>query len=122
MLITPDFTEVTDSVGPGTYKARIIDASMGEWPATEQRQATPFVNWRMTTFGEAMDKNNGRSIFARTPITGKGAFKLRDLYKAATGEDPKSGGFDTEQLFGKEVSAIVTLDAKGYTDVKFRSL
>lgn len=122
MLVVPDLTECKDTVGPGVYKARILDATMGEWAATDSRKAIQFVNWRLTTFGEVEDKNNGRSIFAKTPLAGGGAFKIRDLYKAATGEEYKPGGFDTDQLLGKEVSAIVTTDQKGYQDVKFRAL
>jgi hypothetical protein len=114
-LITPDFTEVQDTVGIGTYKVRVVDAKAGEWPAKEDRAATPFINWQMKTFAESEEKNNGRSIFLRTPISGKGAFKLRDLYRACIGQD-LTGNFDTEQLFGKEVEVTVT-ERNGYNEV-----
>lgn len=122
-LIKPDFSQVQDHVEPGTYRARIVDAKIDEWPGKNGKPATPYINWRMETFQETEVKNNGRSIFMKTPITGKGAFRLRDLYRAATGEALDSE-FDTEQLMSKEVELVI-VDGKdaegnpsGYTDVK----
>lgn len=120
-LIQPDFTEVQENVTAGTYKVRIVDAKMGEW--NTERGTTPYINWSMETFGEDEAKNNGRRIFHKTPITGKGAFRLQQFYKAATKADLK-GGFDTEQLFGKELMATVVDgvdkegNATGYTEIK----
>ncbi len=123
-LIKPDLTQTTDSVGPGTYKVRIKDASIGEWAGKDGGPATTFINWRMETFGEAESKNNGRAIWNKTPVAGKGAFRLKDLYKAAMGED-LDGQFDTDMLMGKEVSVSVvdgvnfkTGEPTGYTEVK----
>lgn len=115
-LVKPDFTEVQDNVGVGTYRARITDAKLGAWPAKDDRPEQPFINWQMKTFGEAEEKNNGRSIFFRTSTTGKGAFMLRDLYKAAVGQ-VLVGSFDTEQLFGKEIE-VTLAERNGYTEVK----
>lgn len=124
MLITPDFTDVADSVTAGTYSVRITDAKVDKWEGRDGKPDTPYVNWRMETFGEPEEKNNGRSIFLKTAVIGKGAFRLRDLYKAATKQDLSGGNFDTEQLLGKEVKVTV-IDGKdregnptGYTEVK----
>jgi hypothetical protein len=66
----------------------------------------------METFDEAESKNNGRSIFMRTPVAGKGAFRLQDLYRAAT-STPLTGDFDTDTLLSKEVEVTVTDGAYG---------
>lgn len=120
-LVTPDFSEVADQVTAGTYKARITGAKFGEW--NTDRGTTKFVNWEMETFGEAEEKNNGRRIFHKTPINGKGAFRLQQFYKAAMKSD-LAGAFDTEMLLGKELQVTVVDgtdkegNATGYTDIK----
>ena len=120
-LIKPDFSEVQENVTAGTYKVRIVDGKTGEW--NTERGTTMYINWAMETFGESETKNNGRRIFYKTPVTGKGAFRLQQFYKAATRADLR-GEFDTEQLLGKEleVTVIDGMDkegnATGYTEVK----
>jgi len=121
MLITPDFSEVTDQVGAGEYCVRITDCKSGEW--NTQNGKTQFLNWTLDTFNEAEPKNNGRKIFHKTPISGKGAFRLQQFYKAAMKQDLK-GAFDPSMLFGKELKVAV-VDQKdkegnlnGYTEVK----
>lgn len=117
-LIEPDFSDVQDSVTPGTYKVRVVGAEPGAWAT-----GTKYVNWRLETFGESESKNNGRSIFFKTPTHGKGAFRLADLYRAAT-KQQLAGAFDTEQLLGKEVQVTVVDgtdkegNPSGYTEVK----
>lgn len=119
MLVTPDFAEISESITPGTYKARIVKGDLGEWST-----GTKYINWRMETFGEEDAKNNGRAIFHKTPIGGKGAFRLADLYRAAT-KQSLTGEFDTDQLMGKEVTVVVvdgvdnrTGTPTGYVEVK----
>lgn len=121
MLHEPDFTEVQDSIEPGTYSARIVGAESGEW--TKEDRVTKFVKWTLETFNEADPKNNGRKLFHRTPIQGKAAFLMRDLYRAAMGSDPK-GAFDDEMLLGKEIQVTVvdgvnrqTKEPTGYTEI-----
>jgi len=97
MLITPDFTEVAEEVAPGTYRGIIKKAEQKEWG-----EGKPYLNWEIETVGEQDPKNNGRRIFHKTALTGKGAFQLQKFYKAATGE-PLKGPFNTEQLYGKQI-------------------
>ena len=118
-LVTPDFTEVQDEVTPGTYKTRIVTAEQKEWSPGK-----PYINWTLETYGEPEQKNNGRKIFHKTSLTGKGAFMLQRFYRAATGE-VLQGAFDTEQLYGKNVEVEIvdgvnrqTGEATGYTEVK----
>ncbi len=123
MLLTPDFSEVKDSVGPGTYRVRVKAATLDKWET--EKGTTPYVNWQLETFGESDAKNNGRTVFHKTPIKGGGAFKLADLYKAATGQilNPKAPSFDTDMLLGREVE-IEVIDGMrngqptGYTEIK----
>lgn len=125
-LVTPDFSQISEDVGPGEYKARITGHKMGQWDAREGgSQPTVYIGWTLETFGEATDKNNGRKIFTNTPINGKGAFKLQDLYKASMGEAlPTGQGFDPTMLYGKEVEALITAPKGGgkYNDVKIKPL
>ena len=121
MLLSPDFSEIKDEVSPGTYKCMIRSGTVKEWP-----RGGMYVNWEMETYGESDSKNNGRRLFHKTPLSGGGAFKLQQFYKAATGQalDPSKPQFDTEQLNGAKVE-ITLVDGTdkegkltGYTDVK----
>ncbi len=119
MLVKPSFDEVMDEVTPGTYKGVVKNGVVKEWQSGGQ-----YVNWEIETYGETDSKNNGRRIFHKTPLSGKGAFLLQKFYKAATGE-ALTGQFDTEQLVGKCVELQLvdgvnrtTGEATGYTEVK----
>lgn len=103
-LIMPNFESVQDTVGEGIYKVRIVDGKLDKWEGKDGKPPTRFINWRMETFGEVEDKNNGRSIFHRTAIEGGGAFRFKDFVKAALGQEPESGKpFDFTLLYGQEV-------------------
>ncbi len=119
MLITPDFSEVADAVIPGTYKTIIKKGEVKEWP-----NGGAYVNWELETVGEQDPKNNGRRIFHKTSVSGKGAFMLQQIYQAAVGQ-ALTGKFDTEQLVGKVVVVELvdgvnrqTNEPTGYTEVK----
>lgn len=123
MLIVPDFTEVKDNVTPGVYKARIVDSKVDQWAGKEGKAPTVYINWTLETYGEQDEKNNGRKIFHKTPINGPGAFRLREFYKAAMGEECQ-GAFDRTMLHSREVEVTI-VDGKdkqgqltGYTEVK----
>lgn len=122
-LITPDFSDVKDNVGPGTYKVRIVDAKVDSWQGKDGKPDTTYVNWSLETFEEAESKNNGRRLFHKTPVNGGGAFRLQQFYKAAMKKD-LAGGFDTEEMLGKELEVTVVdgMDKMGnptgYTDIK----
>lgn len=116
-LIQPSFDEVQDSVEAGTYAVRIVDSKVDTWSGKDGKPDTPYVLWTMETFNEEDPKNNGRKVFDRTPASGKGAFRLQNLFKAATGEKI-SGEFETTQLHSRELKVVVALDDKGYTNVK----
>lgn len=117
-LIKPDFSEVSEisAVQPGTYNARIINAE-----AQTSKAGGAMINWKLELFGNP--EINGRTVFSRTMVSGKGAFRLQELYKAALGQTLE-GAFDTDDLLGKEL--IVTLvpgksqdgSPSNYPDVK----
>jgi len=119
MLVTPDFSEVAEEITPGTYKVRVKKGEVKEWPSGGQ-----YINWELETYGEKEPKNNGRRVFYKTSTTGKGAFMLQRMYKAAVGQ-PLTGPFDTEILVGKNLEVEVvdginykTQEKTGYTDIK----
>ena len=118
-LITPDFSEIQDTIAPGTYKCIVKKGEVKEWP-----NGGSYVNWELETYGESEQKNNGRRIFHKTATSGKGAFTLQQMYVAAVGT-ALTGAFDTEQLAGKQVAVEVvdgvnrqTGEPTGYTEVK----
>lgn len=117
-LVVPDFSSVSDTMGEGTYSMRIIDSKVGQWEGRDGRPATTYIAWTMETFNEAEAKNNGRRYTHRTPIEGKGAFRLQEFYKAATGTECK-GAFNRESLHGKEIEVTIGLQKNSeYTEVK----
>lgn len=119
MLVQPDFSEVADAVTPGTYKTIIKKGDVKEWQSGGQ-----YVNWELETVGESDPKNNGRRIFHKTALSGKGAFTLQQIYQAAVGK-ALAGPFNTEELVGKTVVVELvdgvnrqTGEVTGYTEVK----
>lgn len=118
MLVTPSFDEVADQIIPGTYKVIVKKGELKSY-----QTGTKYINWELETFGESQPKNNGRRIFHTTPIEGKGAFLLQQMYYASVGE-PLTGPFDTEMLAGKQIAVDVVQDTDregnptGYTAVK----
>lgn len=118
-LVQPDFSEVQEDIRPGTYKCIVRRGEVKQWQSGDQ-----YINWELETTGEAEPKNNGRRIYEKTPVSGKGAFRLQRFYRAATGQ-ALQGSFDTEQLIGKQVMVEVvdgvnrqTGEPTGYTEVK----
>lgn len=116
-LVTPDFSEIKEDVGPGTYNGIIKKSEVKEWPKGGQ-----YINWEIETYGEKETKNNGRRIFHKTSLTGKGSFMLQKFYRAATGQT-LTGAFDTDQLLGKQVQVLVVDGTRngeptGYVEVK----
>ncbi len=118
-LIKPDFSEIADSITAGTYRVRVKKGEVKEWPNGGQ-----YINWELETYGDEKAQNNGRKTYAKTSVSGKGAFMLQAMYRAATGK-ALTGEFDTEELVGKELS--VTLvdginrqsgEPTGYVEVK----
>jgi len=118
-LVQPDFTNVQDRVDVGIYKTRIVDSKVDTWQGKEGKPNTTYINWTLETFDEAEDKNNGRKIFHRTPIEGPGAFRLKDFYQAAMGEEC-AGAFDRSMLHGREVEVTIAQQKSDpqYTEVK----
>lgn len=104
-FITPDFSEVADQVGEGKYNVRITGHKLEERSEKETNRKIPVLVWTFETYGEEESKNNGRKIFLRTDVIGKGAFRLKNLFKAAMNED-LSGQFDPTMLYGREMEIV----------------
>lgn len=118
-LITPNFNEVSDRITPGVYKMRIVDSKVDTWTGKDGKPNTTFIAWSLETFGEGEDKNNGRRYTHRTPTEGKGAFRLKDFYFAAMGEEC-AGAFDPSMLYGRELEVTIADQTNNpqYTEVK----
>jgi len=98
-LITPNFEECSKPTPAGFYLAMIT----GEELKTTKAGDGQFIRWELELRECDDEKLNGNKIFTNTMTTGKGAFFLRALYKAAVGEDLEAESFDSESLLGKEV-------------------
>lgn len=103
MLVQPDFSELSGSLEAGTYNARI---TAGE--VTESKAGKPMIKWTYEVFGSEDKSKNGLTVFDRTMLSGKGAFRLQDLYRAAMKQELK-GPFDTEMLLGKEIKITLAM-------------
>lgn len=119
MLIEPDFTEVKEAVEPGIYKVRIVAHRVDKWSGKEGKKDTPYIGWTLDTFGSVEAKDDGRKIFHNTPISGPGAFRLKDLFKAAIGEELQ-GAFDPIMLYGREIEVTVVQQKNNpeYNEIK----
>jgi hypothetical protein len=117
-LVTPDFNDVQDDLLEGEYNFRIVEGVIGEW--NNERGKTQYINWTLETIDEEDAKNNGRKMWDRTPISGKGAFRFKNFFKAATGNsyDPAQGGFDLTELYGHEIGAVLLKNDQGYMNIK----
>ena len=116
-LVIPDFTDIADAVTPGSYRCIVKKGEVKEWP-----NGGAYINWELETVGETDPKNNGRRIFHKTSLQGKGAFMVQQIYQAAVGQ-ALTGKFDTEQLVGKTVVVDLVDGVRdgqptGYTEVK----
>ena len=118
MLIQPDFSEVLEGVPAGTYTANVVDAEM-----RDSKAGNKYVRWQFTIFGAADTRVNGKSVWTNTPVSGKGAFRLKALFVSALGELPQT--FESEQVMGKSVVLDVvegidnqTGEKTGFAEVK----
>jgi hypothetical protein len=118
-LVTPNLDELA-SIEPGTYMVNIVECEV-----KTSKKGTEYLKWKFETVGCDEAKNNGQAIWTNTMITGKGAFRFKDLYSAAIGEDyDGTEAFDTDMLLGKEIRVGVVdgIDQQGnksgYPEVK----
>lgn len=107
MLVTPDISDVVE-VKPGSYPARIVKATI---ESTKKDPSKKYVAWHMQIFkGEGEnEKLNGKPLpIHNTMLSGKGAFGIKQLYKAVTNEEYTTGTqFDTDDFIGRELYATV---------------
>lgn len=120
-IVTPDFDECSAGLPEARYSARLV----GVEQKTSQA-GNIYLKWTLEIFGHAENPLfNGTKVWTNTPVSGRGAFRLRDLLKAAVGElPPKGAGFNPQSLLGREVD-IDVVDGKdkggqktGFSEVK----
>lgn len=101
-LIKPNFDELAE-VTPGTYTVVIKDCEV-----KESKKGATYLKWTLETINCDEPKNNGQNIWTNTMISGRGAFRFKELYSAATGEEYDSTEqFDTDMLLSKELNVTV---------------
>ena len=104
-LITPDISEVVE-VKPGHYPARIVGSDVKQ---TKDGSGV-YVAWNLEIFGSEEEPalNGKRLPILNTMTAGPGAFGIKDLFKAVTGEEMTPGTqLHTENFHGREVYVTV---------------
>lgn len=103
MLITPDLSEAVEGssepIPAGVYKVRIEDVEL-----KDAKSGAKYLKWKARIFGSEgeLARFNNWPVYYNTMTSGKGAGMLKNLYKAATGEE-LAGEFDATALLSKEV-------------------
>jgi hypothetical protein len=113
--IIPDFSEVVELTA-GEYPVRV---TKGELKTT--KNGDPMINWELTTFGKDDERLNNKKVFHNTMVTGKGAGILKQFLKAAD-YDLSSEGFDTDDLLGKELVAVLGPDKENPEMMRVKSV
>lgn len=118
-LIQPDFSDILEKLPEGVYKAHIVDVE-----EKTSQTGNPYVKWQLTVYDAPDARCNGKAVWTNTPTSGKGAFRLQQLYTAAMGKKLE-GAFDSIELMGKSVLITVvneqdrrTGEPTGYSEVK----
>lgn len=119
--ISIDTSEVVDGLPEGEYFANVVDAEL-----KTSKSGNPYLRWQLTVFNNTEGKYNGQAIWHSTPTTGKGAFRLLQLYKAAVGAklDKSATSIDPKEILGKQVGITVVNshdqdgNPNGFTEVK----
>lgn len=119
--IEVDLNEVVDGLPEGDYKVNVVDAEQ-----KTSKAGNPYLRWQFAVIDHAEAKFNGQAIWHSTPTSGKGAFRLMQLYKAAVGEklDTASRTLDPQKILGKQLAITVVNshdqdgNPNGFTEVK----
>lgn len=110
--IEVNLSDVVDGLAEGEYKANVVDCEM-----KTSKAGNAYLRWQLTAFDCADARFNNQSVWMTTPTSGKGAFRLMQLYKAATGEklDNQVTTLDPQKILGKQlwVTVVKSLDQNG---------
>lgn len=120
--ITIDQSEVVDDIPEGEYNVNVVDAEM-----KTSKAGNPYLRWQFTVFGHSDPRYNSQAIWHSTPTSGKGAFRLLQLHKAAVGSklDKNATQIDPRDILGKQLSITVVNshdqdgNPNGFTEVKY---
>lgn len=107
-----NLTDIVDGLAEGDYKVNVVDCEM-----KTSKAGNPYLRWQFTAFDCPDARYNGQSVWHSTPTTGKGAFRLMQLYKAAVGTklDNTVTSIDPQKILGKQilVTVVKSLDQNG---------
>lgn len=100
--IQPDYSEVFESVPPGTYAANIVDVEQ-----KDSKAGNTYLKWKLAIADAADARLNGKYVWTNTMIKGAGAFRLKKLCEAALGRKMDGNSpFMTEEMIGKRVRIV----------------
>lgn len=101
-MIQPDFTQTGSAfvrIEPGIYTVRVVQCE-----EKLSQAGNPYLNWKLSIFGADDIRYNGKWVFYRTPIKGKGAFRLSQILSVILPDYKPGDAFDSESTVGKSLS------------------
>ncbi len=117
--IEVDLSEVVDGFPQGDYNVNVVNAEQ-----KTSKAGNSYIRWQFTVFNHPEPKYNGQAIWHNTPTSGKGAFRLVQLWKAAMGSELKGATLDPSAIMGKQLSATIVPshdqdgNLNGFSEVK----
>lgn len=116
-----DLSEVVEELPPGDYKVCIANVEQ-----KTSKAGNAYLKWQLTVVDHSDARFNGKYVWTNTMLSGKGAFALIALAKAALGSKLEKGAtrFNPQDVLGKTVIATVVPGedqnggASGFPEVK----
>ena len=105
-FINVNLNDVEDQSGEvhpeGRTNLRIVSSEMRE----SKQAKNPYINWRL----EVMDSENKKPVWMSSSLLPQSLWDLKNLYKAAVGEEFPIEGFDTTDMHGCEFSGVLSIE------------
>lgn len=105
-FINVNLNDVEDTSGEvhpeGRTNLRIVSSELRESKAAKN----PYINWRL----EVVDSENKKPVWMSSSLLPQSLWDLKNLYKAAMGEEFNPEGFDTTDLHGAEFSGMLSIE------------
>jgi len=109
MSLDMNLGDVVEGLIAGEYKVNIVGCE-----EKTSKAGNPYARWQLSVFDAIETKYNGQVTWHSTPTTGKGAFRLVQLFKAAVKDTKALNTMSTmtfeavkDCILGKQVAITV---------------